>query len=147
MPSTELDRLTRWMVYQHFVQSGAAPPLDRLARLVEAPVPEVGAALERLAAERQLVLRDGAILMAPPFGDFESGLRVEARGVTYRAPCAWDALAIAALLESDAVIEADPLVGRGTIRLEVRDGTLLPTTTAIHFVVPAADFWADITFT
>ena len=145
---TQLERTTRWMVYQHFVQSGEAPPLDRLARLVQSDEASVREALTRLAAEHQLVLdQEGGIRMAPPFGAFESGLRVETRGETYHAPCAWDALAIAALLGGDAVVEAEPMVKGAKVRLALRDGELLPTTTRIHFVVPAARFWEDIGFT
>lgn len=145
---SETDRTTRWMIYQHFVQSGEAPPLDRLARLVQADEASVTDSLTRLAADHQVVLNeDGSIQMAAPFAGFESGVRVESRGETYHAPCAWDALGIAALLGGDAVIEAEPMVKGGMIRLEMKGGELLPTTTRIHFVVPAAQFWDDIGFT
>jgi len=145
---TDLDRTTRWMVYQHFVQSGEAPPLDRLARLVQSDEASVRESLTRLAGDHQVVLdEEGQIHMAAPFAAFESGIRVESRGETYHAPCAWDALGIAALLGGDAVIEAEPMVKGARIRLEVRDGELLPTTTRIHFLVPAAEFWEDIGFT
>ncbi len=148
MTWSDLERTTRWMVYQHFLQSGEAPPLERLARLVQADQKDVQGALERLGEQRQLVLtHEGAIAMAAPFSATETGIQVQARGETYHAPCAWDALGIAALLGGDAVIQAQPMLKGAPIRLEMRGGELLPSTTLLHFVEPAQRFWEDIGFT
>ncbi|MEZ4417528.1 MAG: organomercurial lyase [Gemmatimonadota bacterium] len=145
----DLERAARWMVYQYFAQAGSAPSLAALARLLERPAGQVRLALAGLAAQHQIVLADDGetIRMAHPFGAFESGVRVEAGGTLYHTPCIWDALALPALLDKDAVIEVDAALRGAPLRLLIQGGGLRPTVSVIHFVVPAARFWDDIAFT
>lgn len=144
-----LDRTVRWLVYQHFKETGAPPPFDRLARLAERPAAEVREALQRLADAHALALEDGAdrVLMAHPFSGVPTDYRVVTRERAYHANCAWDALSIPALLERDARIHAVHPVTREQLQLEIRGGELQPTLSVIHFVVPRRSFWDDIGFT
>ncbi|MCA9736793.1 MAG: organomercurial lyase [Gemmatimonadota bacterium] len=144
----DLARLTRWMVYQHFAQTGTAPPFDRLVRLVDRPADEVRAALGRLDQAHQVVLAsDGeSIHMAHPFAGYASGVTVDAGGTRYAANCIWDGLALPALLGRDAVVEAEAVRG-APFRFQIRDGVLASTVSWIHLQVPAARFWDDIGYT
>jgi hypothetical protein len=143
-----VDRVTRWMVYQYFRESGTAPTLRTLSRLVEAPVDDVRASLRRLHDAHALVLSaSGSIAMAHPFAAEPCGFRVVVDERTYEANCAWDALAIPPLLGTDARIEATCPVWGEPLRLRVREGQLEPTTSVVHVLVPARSFWEDIGFT
>ena len=144
-----LDRVVRWLVYQHFVETGSPPPLDRLARLAERPADDVWDALGRLADARALVLDDASrrVRMAHPFSGVKTDYRVETAEQGYHANCAWDALAIPALIGRDARIHAAHPVTREPMQLEVRDGALQPTLSVIHYAVPRRSFWDDIGFT
>jgi hypothetical protein len=148
MTLDRLDKLTRWMVYQHFRESGKAPTPTVLSRLVEAPVDETRGALQRLHEARALVLgEDGNVLMAHPFAAQPQGYRVRVADKVYEANCAWDALAIPPLLGRDGRIEATCPVWSDPLRLQIENGRLRATTSAIHFLVPARRFWEDIAFT
>ncbi len=144
-----LDRAVRWLVYQHFKETGAPPPLDRLSRLAERPAAQVRASLRRLADAHALALEEGTdrIWMAHPFSAVATGYRAVTRERSYHANCAWDALAIPALLGLDARIHAAHPVTRDALQLEIRGGELQPTLSVIHFLVPRRRFWDDIGFT
>jgi alkylmercury lyase-like protein len=60
--------------------------------------------------------------------------------------CIWDALGIAAMLDTDAHIDTDCADCGEAMVLEVRDRNLAVEGVA-HFAVPAAHWWDDIGFT
>lgn len=76
-----------------------------------------------------------------------SGFRVDAAGKTYWGICNWDALGIAAALNTDATITAFCGDCSDTMRLEIRAGRLDHTEGLIHFAVPAHHWWDNIGFT
>jgi hypothetical protein len=76
-----------------------------------------------------------------------SPFHVRARGTSYRAICIWDALGIAAVLESDPVINAQCGGCGDPMQLEVADGQLTGCEGLIHFAVPAANWWDNIGLT
>ena len=148
-----LDRTVRWLVYRYFEETTRAPELRRLARLAEASVADTAASLRRLHDAHVLVLHPGGpereprVWMAHPFSDVPTPYVVDVRERLYSAACAWDALALPALLGGDAEIRARNPSSGDPMHLEVKAGELRPTTTFMHFVVPAARFWDDIGFT
>ena len=145
----DLDRLVRWLVYHHFREAAAPPPLNRLARLADATPEDTHASLQRLHAKRALVLfGDGpSIRMALPFASYDSGTHLRVGPTHYDVNCPWDALGLAGLLGVDADLHTtDPETG-DAIALEVMDGALRSSLNVLHFVVPAARFWDDIGFT
>lgn len=151
--SAQLDRTVRWLVYRYFEETTRAPDLRRLARLAEATVGETAASLRRLHEAHHLVLhpeRAGSsprVWMAHPFSDVPTHYAVDAGDRLYSVNCAWDALALPPLLGLDAEIRAKSPRTGDPLHLEVKAGELRPTTTFMHFVVPAAKFWDDIGFT
>lgn len=102
---------------------------------------EVRAALEALQREHRLALTgDGAIWMAHPFSGVATGYRAVIGDRWWHANCAWDSLAILALLgDGDAK-------GPGGVIWQVTGGKVGPGG-VIHLMVPAREFWDDIGFT
>lgn len=82
--------------------------------------------------------------MAHPFSDVPTHYLVDTGDKRYDVNCAWDALALPPLLGVDAEIHAKNPSSGDPMHLEIRGGELQPTTTFMHFVVPAAQFWDDI---
>ncbi len=145
-----LDLRIRTHVYSSFVQDGIARAPGQAAEELGLGVEQVRAAYRRLHEARALVLEaDGeAVRMLNPFSVVETSHRVEARGRSWWANCAWDALGIPAALRVDATVEAAcPDCGE-RLELEVRDGVLvLGAELLVQFVVPARHWWDDIVFT
>jgi alkylmercury lyase-like protein len=122
-------------IFREFADTGLPPELTK-------------AELAELAAAHAVVL-DGAgrIAFANPFAARPSNSRVQTPSGSYDAVCVWDALGIAALLGPTARIETRCPDCSAPLSLEVRDGDLVPTGYAVHFLVPAARWYDDIAFT
>lgn len=96
--------------------------------------------LTRLADEHRLVLDDGKVLMAHPFSGVDTGHTATIGEQTWWANCAWDALAILALLgDGQARCPDGP-------EWTVEGGVVSPQG-LVHLLVPAARFWDDVVFT
>src|SRR5215212_5468851 len=87
------------------MREGAPPLAARLSESMDRPLSEIGASLERLAAARMLVLRDGEVLMAGPFSAVPTPFRVTTPTFSCYGNCIWDALGIAATLRCDVGID------------------------------------------
>jgi len=107
--------------------------------------PDVELSLERLQAGHRLALVEGThqIAMAHPFSGTASAYLARIGDRSWFANCAWDALAIVAML-GDGEGRA---IGRGgEIEWAIDHGVVSPNG-IVHLVVPAARFWDDIGFT
>lgn len=144
-----LARDVRVHVFRVAAATARVPQAPEISRALGRPEADVRAALHELAAAKVLILapNDGNIWAANPFCAVPSGFRVAAAGKRYWGICIWDALGIAAALESDAVITApcgDCGIG---MTLEVRDGHLTRSEGVVHFAIPAHHWWDNIGFT
>jgi hypothetical protein len=145
----DLDRDVRHAVYRHFVDTGGAPAKQELAAALGVPGAAVEASLRRLEAAHMLVLAPGTaeIWMAHPFSAVPTLYPVHAGGRRCWANCAWDALAIPALLGVDADTKTRcPDCGE-RLALRTRGGEMEPTDAVVHFAVPPRRFWENIGFT
>jgi len=146
----EHDLWIRNHVYASFVGTGTAPTPRDAASELGLDEDDVAAAYRRLHDAHALVLEPGSsrIRMLNPFSAVETPHRVEARGASWFANCAWDALGIAAALHTDGSIRSEcPDCGE-PLELETRDGDLVRgSELLVHFVVPARRWWDDIAFT
>ena len=99
------DRV-RLHVFGHAAETGRVPQPAEIAGALCEPLAQVEAALTQLAIGRALILAPNSsnIWAANPFCAVPSPFHVRARETSYRAICIWDALGIAAALESDALI-------------------------------------------
>jgi hypothetical protein len=141
-----MDEDVRWQIYDITMREGAPPRASRLSELMDRPQDEINAALERLAASRMLVLRDGEILMAGPFSAVPTAFRVTTPNFSCFANCIWDGLGIAATLQSDVAIDTSCADCGPAMQVAVRDGEVVGEG-LIHFALPARQWWADIVFT
>jgi len=144
-----LDQAVRLHVYRHAAETARVPKPDEIAAAVGQPLPEVEKSIQRLAADHVWVLAPGTanIWAANPFCAVPFNFRVSARGRTYWGICIWDALGIAATLNSDATVVARCGDCDEEIVLEVRDGALARGEGVVHFAVPASQWWDNIAFT
>jgi len=143
------DLALRNATYRLFVQLGAAPSLDTVARALAADPDEVRAGWRRLHDEHALVLDgdSGEIRMANPFSGVPTAHRVEAGGHSWYANCAWDAFGICAVLDVDGRIETTcPDCGEPLV-VEVREGRPDDESLVFHSLVAAGHWWDDIVFT
>ncbi|HEU4320406.1 MAG TPA: organomercurial lyase [Acidimicrobiia bacterium] len=131
------DRVVRARVYERFVAGSRVVDPSSLGLDRE----ETEDSLDRLAAEHRLVLDDERrVVMAHPFSGVDTGHTATIGDRTYWANCAWDALALLALL-GDGVARCP-----NGIEWYVEDGVVSPAG-FIHLLVPARHFWDDVVFT
>jgi hypothetical protein len=146
----ELDLRIRNEIYSSFVRTGTAPtPADTAATLAVAEE-EVVDAYRRLHDAHALVLepRSSRIRMLNPFSAVPTPHRVESAGRSWYANCAWDALGIPRALDSDGSVRSACPDCDEPLELEVRGGALIRgRDLLVHFVVPARQWWDDISFT
>ncbi len=148
--SLDLDTRVKLSVYSVVAETASTPSAAEVAYTLGTSPGEVASAFARLHAKRLLVPEPDdpvRIRMAPPFSGMTTPFPVDARGKTYYANCAWDALGIPAALHADAVIHASDGFTGEPITLEVREGRPVPRECVVHFAVPAARWWEDIIYT
>ena len=146
----ELDLRIRNETYSSFVASGHAPEPADVAAALDLEEHEVVEAYRRLHDAHALVLEPDTtrIRMLNPFSAVETPHRVEARGRSWFANCAWDALGILGALHTDGAIRSQCRDCGESVELEVGDGELVRgAELLVHFVVPARHWWDDIAFT
>ena len=144
----DFDTRVKLAVYGHFAETGRGPTPAEVARRVEADGDGVVEAYRRLRAQRVLVLEaDGSsIRMAPPFSGVPTQHVVQVGEVRYHANCAWDALGIPALLQTDARIDSVFADSGEPVTLTVADSRVRGQALA-HFAVPFRRWYADLAFT
>jgi len=133
---TDLDIRAR--IYDTLLRTGLAPAAAELGDRE---------ALQRLAAGRVIVLDDaGEILMAPPFSAVPTPFLVYTSKMRAFGNCIWDALGIAAMAKSDAVIATSCGDCAASMHVDVAGGQVNGDG-IMHFAIPARMWWQDIVFT
>lgn len=150
--ANDLDTLARDVrihVFREAAATARVPQAADISRALGRPEADIQAALHQLAAAKVLILapNDGNIWAANPFCAVPSGFRVAAAGKQYWGICIWDALGIAAALDSDALITAPCGDCGAGMTLEIRDGRLTRSEGIVHFAIPAHHWWDNIGFT
>lgn len=143
----------RLAVYRAFADTGIAPALPELADAAGLEEAAVRAVLRELEALHALALdpADGSVAMAHPFSAVPTPFAVETDRTRYYANCAWDALAMPALLDADSRIDAacaqsaEPMWMRADADGSGLDGP--GATGVVHLAVPFRRFWDDVFFT
>ncbi len=146
IPVDELDVRVRIAVYDGVIADGVPPCLRELAGRLALPPASVAAALERLAAGKVLVLQQDSreVLMAAPFSAVPTPFAVRVGDRFYFGNCIWDALAIPAMLSTDARIDCACGCCGEAMQVSVSGGELVPSDGVVHFAIPARDWWRDI---
>ncbi len=146
----DFDTKVKLHIYETIAETTCPPSSAEVAGALGRPVDKVEAAFESLAKKRLLVLEPGdrsRIRMAPPFSGVETAFRVIVDDKSYYANCVWDALGVVAALGRDGEVEASDAFTGDWMSLRIIDGEPEPQECAIHYAVPAALWWDDITFT
>lgn len=144
-----LDSVVRRHVYEHTVGVGRPPTIAETARSLGVSREEARDSFRRLAEAFVLVLQSESdeILMAAPFSAVPTPFVVRTSSQEYFANCAWDALGIPAMLGDDAHVEASCGCCGAAMNMKVEGGELARAEGVIHFALPAARWWENITFT
>jgi hypothetical protein len=128
----------RARIYDQLLRSGHAPTAAELGD---------AEALQQLVAAHVLVLDDaGEILMAPPFSAVPTPFLVQTSTLRAFGNCIWDALGIAAMAKSDAIISTSCGDCSAAMQLDVTGGAV-EGAGLLHFAIPARRWWEDIAFT
>ena len=114
--------------------------------------PEPSPLWPALAREKWIVLDDaGQLRMAHPFSAAPTDFVVTAGERRWYANCAWDALAVMAMLRSavpGTLVFDTHCGGSGQpMRIEVNGDGPAASEARLHFAVPIRDWWKDIAFT
>ena len=142
---TPFERAVRAEIYRQFAGGEVDVGAAELARARAWDRHEVERALESLQAQHRISLAPGShqVAMAHPFAGIDTGYRAHIDSGSWFANCAWDALAIVALLGHG---DGRASGRKGDIDWMVEDGLVSPTG-LVHLLVPARHFWDDIGFT
>lgn len=139
----------RHFVYTHFADSTLPPSVDETAAYFNISTEEASEYYKELHNRHAFFLEPETltIRMANPFSGIPTDFRVQANGKTYYANCAWDMLGIPAALHTDAVIEAVCTESNESVQLEITNGQITNYDLLIHFPLPFARWYDDLTFT
>ncbi len=140
----------RVFVYQQFAVTTRAPAVDEIARHFDLAVEQAGQVLAALHEKHALFLDPGpgAIRFANPFSAIATPFRVEVRGKSYWANCAWDCFGIAvALHASEASIHSTCAHSGAALRINITQGQLDSHDELVHFLVPFQHWYDDLVFT
>jgi hypothetical protein len=106
--------------------------------------------LRELVEIRAVALVKGTsrILMAWPFSAVTTPFVARARGRSYMTNCAWDAIAVHAMLGEEPVdVESFCHHCAAPVRIALRDGRALevePSTTIVYLALRPSEWWEDI---
>jgi len=139
----------RAFIYHQFAETTRPPRVNEVASHFSLTHEESVMAYEELHQRHALYLRPGTseILMANPFSGVETPFKVWAKGKTYFANCAWDALGIPAALHTDAEIEAACAQTGEPIQISVLDQQVRHSQALVHFLIPFREWYHDLAFT
>lgn len=147
MPS-EFGPRVRHAIYQTFAHGGI-PKAETIAHQLRMQVQDVHAAMHELHDAHAIVLdpKTREPRMALPFSAVPTPHVVEGGGRSWFANCAWDAFGIPLLVGVDAMISTRCPDCDGRIVYRVENGGIGDAHGVVHFAVPAAKWWENITFT
>ena len=150
-PAGNLEALAwrlRGHLYRRTRKTGTVPTRAELCTRLRATDSRISDAMRFLADSRVLVLDEhGEVLMAHPFSAIPTPYRVETPVGEFWANCAWDAIAIPIILDTDGRTRAWCPRSGAIIDLVVAGGCVEPGGTVVLLPVPARNFWDDIGFT
>ena len=144
----DLELSIRRFAYDEAMNRAAIPSRSELARALHTTEREVGVGLSHLADAHMLALQrdSGEILMLNPFSAVPTPFAVRIGDRSWYGNCIWDAMGIASMLHSDAVIDASCGCCGSKIVLSVPRDCRDHDQRLVHFAIPAARWWADIVF-
>ena len=141
------DEDLRLAVYGALAATGTVPTDEELALRVGSDSTGVRDGLDRLAAQRHVVLgADDRPVLAHPFATESFGFSVMGERTLWWGGCAWDSFAIPHLVDAEpSVLVATRCPGCDTALSWVVDRREPPDGDEVaHFLVPMAQVWDDV---
>ena len=138
----------RIFIYDAIIRDGRIPTSDAIARHFGTSRADALDAIQKLQIGKT-VLPDatGEIWMAGPFSRDETSYRVVGSSATWWANCAWDMVGIPALVGENVTVETSCTDCGESLRVDVDAANGPVEGGLVHFLVPAAEWYADIGFT
>jgi len=145
---SQLDLDMRRLVYDRAIEQRKIPTVAALAKTARVSESDARSSLQRLAEAHMLVLQpeNGEVLMANPFSAVPTPFVVTTHAGSWYGNCIWDGMGIAAMLDSDAIIETSCGCCGTALSLEVPRECRDDDKRVAHFAIPAARWWDDIVF-
>jgi len=136
-------------IAQYFVDYGTAPTIAQISALLALDRETVSNALRALAEYHGVVLHPTSreIWAMHPFSAAPTSFWVESQGRGWWGNCAWCSLGIVALLKADATITTTLGGESEQVVLRIRDGAIAPADYRVHFPIPMARAWDNVTYT
>lgn len=136
-------------ILSEIVERGFAPNLTELGDWFQRPLEDVISALRRLADDHGVVLHPQSyeIWVAHPFSLAPTSFFVTSAGRLYWGNCAWCSLGVAALLGGTATIRTQLAWSTKQVDVRIESGRLLDRDYLVHFPVPMAKAWDNVTYT
>ena len=136
-------------IARHFLNHGTAPTIEQLCERLALDRATVATALQALADYHGVVLHPTSreIWAMHPFSAAPTSFWVESQGRGWWGNCAWCSLGIVALLAADATITTTLGAESEQVVLRIRDGALAPSDYRVHFPIPMARAWENVTYT
>lgn len=152
MDDQQIVPRVRLSIFERFLKDAQASTVEELMTEFSRSRDDVTALLHELVAARHIALVPGSarILMAFPFSAIATPFRVTARGQTYFANCAWDAVAFHAMLRDEVRIESFCHHCATAIIIELRDGRATqidPRETLVYLALRPTQWWENIVTT
>lgn len=143
---SEADQDLRGLLTAWIAERGRAPSTAELAETAGVPVAQASEGLGRLAAANALLLHPGTDRpwVVHPFALSPSLCWVQTDRRGYWASCLYCGFGIAAALRCDAVITARYGGEAETVRYEVANGTVSPTSDVFHLSLPVRHWWDNV---
>lgn len=150
--ANDLGARVRLAIFERFLADARPPLVEELMPDFDLDRAEAEAALHELADARHIALVPGTarILMAFPFSAIPTPFGVDARGGSYFANCAWDAIAFHAMLGDEVRVRSACHHCARPIEVVMADGAarrVEPATAIVHLALPPSRWWEDIVTT
>ena len=141
-----IDGYTHHHLLTGILERGHAPSHEQLAQRVGVSVEELKRSLERLHAERGLVLHPNThnIWLAHPFALSPAATWVTTATHGFWAPCLWCGLGVAALAEGDVEVHSSFAGHHEPFLVRVTDQTITHAEAVVHFSLPPRLAWDNV---
>jgi hypothetical protein len=147
-PNEDADRRLRTLLTREIAGTGREPSLDRLTDITGLDLQALRAALQRLEAQRGLLLHPHECRpwVVHPFSLYPAACWVAGKDKGWWATCLYCAFGISGCIGEDVVITTR-LGGEGeTVEYQVRGGKLSATSDVFHFLTPPAKWWDNVLY-
>lgn len=141
----------RRFIYDHIVEHGLPPSLDRIGARFGWPTDRAREAVRTMNIGKAVLPHPetGEIWMAGPFASERTAyeIRDTGSGIIWWANCAWDMLGVAALIDRPVELTARCGDCGETLHATAKGARVSPAEYVAHFYLPASEWYHDIGFT